>query len=282
MKARHTVDRVQDTALWVAMARALESERKDALFNDHLARKLAGPKGEELVHQLSGKSGGTWPIVARTYVIDELVSQSIGDGADAVVNLAAGLDSRPYRLPLPKTLTWLEVDHADVIRSKDEALRAYAPRCQLERISLDLSSAEERRPFFHELRGRFRRVLVITEGLLYYLSKDSALGLAQDLLTVNPFRWITDLHNSAVSRFLAKKTKNAFQGSATMQFAPDEGPLVFAPLGWRTLGATSLFKMAGQLKRLPFPMSLFARLPERRYGTPGRPWVGVCVLEPVQ
>src|SRR5579859_5238595 len=55
------VDRVQDTARWVAMARAQESERKDALFKDPFARKLAGPVGAELVRQLSGRAGGTWP-----------------------------------------------------------------------------------------------------------------------------------------------------------------------------------------------------------------------------
>ena len=49
----HVVDRVQDTASWVAMARALESERSDALFHDSLARRLAGPQGEVMVRNLS-------------------------------------------------------------------------------------------------------------------------------------------------------------------------------------------------------------------------------------
>lgn len=49
MKAKGTVGRVQDTAAWVAMARALESERNEALFRDHLARKLAGSRGAELL-----------------------------------------------------------------------------------------------------------------------------------------------------------------------------------------------------------------------------------------
>ena len=145
---------------------------------------------------------------------------------------------------------------------------------------MDLAVAEDRRALLEQVRGRFQRVLVITEGLLYYLSKDAALGLARDLLIASPFRWIADLQNAAVLRYLAKRTKNALQGTAKMQFAPDEGPLVFEPLGWRTASATSVFKMAGQLKRLPFPMSLFSRLPEKPYGTPGRPWAGVCVLEP--
>src|SRR5689334_12303683 len=114
MKTTGTVDRVQDTARWVAMARALESERRDRVFADPFARKLAGIGGERLVDQLSGGIRGTWPIVARTHIIDRLVLSAVRDGVDAVVNLAAGLDSRPYRLALPSTLTWIEVDLADV------------------------------------------------------------------------------------------------------------------------------------------------------------------------
>lgn len=101
----NAVERVQDTARWVAMARAQESERKDALFSNPFARKLAGTVGIELLQRLSGKAGGTWPIVARTHIIDRLVTDAVRDGADAVLNLAAGLDSRPYRMKLPPSLT---------------------------------------------------------------------------------------------------------------------------------------------------------------------------------
>jgi hypothetical protein len=110
---------------------------------------------------------------------------------------------------------------------------------------------------------------------------EDVMGLARDLrATPNAFRWIGDINNRAVNEYVAKRTAGALRGTARMQFGPDEGPLVFEPLGWKTMSAASLFKTAGKLKRLPFPMSLFARLPEKPYGTPGRPWSGVCVWEP--
>jgi methyltransferase (TIGR00027 family) len=275
------VEHVQDTARWVAMARALESERTDALFKDPFARKLAGPVGLALVQRLSGKMGGTWPIVARTHIIDRLISEAVREGADAVLNLAAGFDSRPYRLDLPAELTWIEVDQADVIAEKEAVLQGALAKCRLERVSQDLAAVDERRALFSRIGGRFRRVLVMTEGLLCYLPKEAAMGLAADLLSIpSLFRWIADLPNGAVLRHIAKRTSNALQGTARMQFGPDEGPRVFEPLGWKTVGATSIFKAAGKLKRLSFPLSLFARLPEKPYGTPGRPWSGVCVLEP--
>jgi methyltransferase (TIGR00027 family) len=263
------------------MARAHESERKDALFSDPFARRLAGPSGPDLVRRLSGKAGGTWPIVARTHVIDRLITEAVADGADAILNLAAGLDSRPFRMPLPQSLTWIEVDHADVIAEKEHCLQGTAPRCRLEHVAQDLSLAEERRALLASVGGRFRRLLVLTEGLLCYLSPADAMALAKDLRAVpQVFRWIADLNNGAVNAYVAQRTGHALQGTAKMQFGPDEGPLVFEPLGWRVVGATSLLKAAGKIKRLPFPLWLVAKLPEKPYGTPGRPWSGVCVWEP--
>jgi methyltransferase (TIGR00027 family) len=275
------VDRVPDTARWVAMARARESERKDAVFKDPFARRLAGPVGAELLRQLGGRAGDTWPIVARTHIIDGLVLDAIRDGADAVLNVAAGLDSRPLRMALPPSLTWIEVDHADVIAEKEASLQGIAAVCRIERIAQDLSGGEERRALFAEIGRRFRRALVMTEGLLCYLEPQVALDLAKDIRGIpHAFRWIADINNAAVNEYVARRTRDALQGTARMQFGPDNGPLVFEPLGWKTVGATSIFKMAGKLKRLPFPMSLFARLPEPPYGTPSRPWSGVCVWEP--
>jgi methyltransferase (TIGR00027 family) len=275
------VVRVQDTARWVAMARAHESERKDAIFHDPFARKLAGPTGVDLVQRLSGGAVGTWPIVARTHIIDGLVRDAVREGADAVLNLAAGLDSRPLRMKLPPSLTWIEVDHADMIAEKEACLEGSGPACHLERIAQDLSIADERRALFSRVGSRFERVLVLTEGLLCYLPPAAAMDLAKDLRAMpGVFRWIADLNNAAVNAYIARDTRHTLQGTARMQFGPDEGPLVFEPLGWKTVGATSIFKTAGKLRRLPFVMSLFARLPEKPYGTPGRPWTGVCVWEP--
>src|SRR5262249_7971003 len=143
------------------------------------ARRLAGPMGPDLVRRLSGL-GGTWPIVARTYIIDGLVEAAIRDGADAVLNLAAGFDSRPYRLKLPKTLVWIEVDQADVMAAKEADLHGETPACQLERVVADLSQDDRRQALLAKVGARFKRVFVMTEGLLCYLPKEVALGLAKD------------------------------------------------------------------------------------------------------
>jgi len=92
---------VYDTARWVAVYRAQETERPDAIFRDPFARRLAGDRGEQ-IEQLKPLGGdSTWSMVTRTYLIDELVKAELQRGADLVINLAAGLDARPYRMQLP-------------------------------------------------------------------------------------------------------------------------------------------------------------------------------------
>ena len=55
-------------------------------------------------------------------------------GVDLVVNLAAGLDTRPYRMALPPSLRWVEVDLPDILDYKEEILAGAAPACALERV----------------------------------------------------------------------------------------------------------------------------------------------------
>src|SRR5262249_60632 len=99
---------ISDTARWVATYRARETERVDALFRDPYARRLAGDQGEEIARAHRFTEQHSWPMVMRTYLFDEFVTTEIRAGADLVLNLAAGLDARPYRLTLPRELRWVE------------------------------------------------------------------------------------------------------------------------------------------------------------------------------
>src|SRR5262245_62515245 len=92
---------VSDTARWVAVYRAEESARSDALFHDPFAAQLAGERGRAIAARAPRAS--SFAMVARTKLIDDLVAASIAEGCDRVVNLAAGFDTRPYRLALPES-----------------------------------------------------------------------------------------------------------------------------------------------------------------------------------
>ena len=108
-QAEPLIRNISDTALLAAVYRARESERRDALFRDHFARRLAGKRGDQIADSIAF-SNHTWAWVARTYLFDQFIAELCRQGVEMVVNLAAGLDTRPYRMALPAALKWIEVD----------------------------------------------------------------------------------------------------------------------------------------------------------------------------
>ena len=133
---------VSDTALWVAMYRAGESERADALFHDPYARRLAGERGAAIVAAMPRGESMSWPLVVRTAVMDEIILRCIRGGARTVLNLAAGLDARPYRLDLPAELNWLHVDMPEMIAYFREQMAGETPRCRVTYLARRLARAQ--------------------------------------------------------------------------------------------------------------------------------------------
>ena len=118
-----SIDNISDTARWVAMYRAMESERPDALFHDRFAKRLAGEKGDNIVRTMKDGRAMAWAMIVRTQVFDEIIMAEIAtDGIELVLNLAAGLDVRPWRLELPETLRWVDADLPEILRYKLETL----------------------------------------------------------------------------------------------------------------------------------------------------------------
>jgi len=273
------VRNVSDTALWVAVYRARETERPDALFRDPYARRLAGERGEQIATISQAKASPDWPYIARTVRFDQIVNEQIKQGADMVINLAAGLDTRPYRMELPAQLQWVEVDLPAMIDYKEEILQVEKPRCALQRVRLDLADVNARRELFRELGGKARKVLVLAEGLLAYLSNDEVTALGQDLAAQQSFRdWAVDLASPGLLKMLQKELPVLSEAGSPLKFGPEEGPEFFVPSGWRPVEVYSMLKSAARLKRLPFFMRLIALLPESNGRQGSRPWGGVCRL----
>jgi len=88
---------------------------------------------------MTGAEQFEWMTVVRTVVIDRYLQEAIARGVDTVVNLGAGLDTRPYRMTLPASLSWVEVDMPKIVALKEDRLAGETPRCRLARIAADLS-----------------------------------------------------------------------------------------------------------------------------------------------
>src|SRR5215210_1219100 len=252
--SRKLIENVSDTARWVAFYRAMETERPDALFRDPWARKLAGERGAAIVRHIPRAQAMAWALIVRTQVFDELILHAVQrGGADVVLNLAAGFDTRPYRLPLPPSLHWIEVDLPELLAHKERELAGDRPVCELERVRVD------------------------AEGLLRYLTPEQVAPLAEDLHRPASFRWwITDLLSPALRKRLHRAWGEHLKGASSLyEFAPEEGPEFFRPYGWDVAEFRPVFDEARRLKR-EMPLAwLLAWIGRKGFGK----GAGVALLE---
>ena len=232
---RLTITHVSDTARWVAVYRAMESERPDALFRDPFARRLAGPEGERIVTAMPRGRAMAWAMIVRTAVFDGLILDCVARrGVTRVVNLAAGLDARPWRLALPASLTWVDVDFPDVLAYKAGAIGAAPAACRYRAEGVDLTDLAARAALRERLRAEGGRTLVVTEGLLIYLEPAQVAELGRDLAAdrADAF-WLIDLASPLLLQWMQRSWGRAVAaGNAPFRFAPEQGLDFFRPLGW--------------------------------------------------
>jgi O-methyltransferase involved in polyketide biosynthesis len=80
----------------------------------------------------------------RTRIIDAFIEHAIAQETTTILNLGAGLDTRPYRMDVPKHIRWIEVDYPKIVELKERLLSDDKPCCDLERIKLDLADIPAR------------------------------------------------------------------------------------------------------------------------------------------
>ena len=184
-------------------------------------------------------------------------------------------------MQLPSTLQWIEADLPDILAYKAERLAGDKPACQLERVAVNLADLEARRRFLASVVSRGKRGVVLTEGLVIYLTAEEVAAFARDLCGAACFeRWILDLHSPRLLKMMQRRTGKALEKvGASFQFGPAEGPSFFAPLGWKLIQIEGLLDTAARFGRPPFIARLFAKLFDTRNWHGKRPWSGICLFQ---
>lgn len=249
------ITHISDTAHWVAMYRAFESERADSLFDDPHARRMAGDLGGSIVRELPQGESMAWAVVVRTAVMDELILACIERGCTQVLNLGAGLDTRAFRLVLPPTLSWLDVDLPSMVAHRRACLKHCKPRCDHAHLAGDVNDAAALNRILCNARKRRVKgpMLVVSEGLLVYLDAAQVSALAALLHAEQAARWwLTDLVSPMLLDMVgARWPSNEAAASAPFQFAPRDSVGFFEPLGWRETAFRSTLDEAVRLQRAP-------------------------------
>ncbi|HEY2087683.1 MAG TPA: class I SAM-dependent methyltransferase [Mycobacterium sp.] len=143
------------TATMVAAARALASEDPDPIISDPFAAPLVRAVGIDFFTRVvdgdiaPADAGGNGPtelqtetdsIAVRTRFFDEFFVNASAAGIHQAVILAAGLDSRAYRLNWPAGSVVYEVDQPQVVVFKTETMAELGaePAAQRRTVSIDL------------------------------------------------------------------------------------------------------------------------------------------------
>ena len=176
---------VASTSCWVAASRAREASQPEPLFHDPYAAALAGEIGHALLEESQKTSPGANPsgpnpyLSIRTRFFDEALVHAVEDpDRRQVVVLAAGMDTRSFRLRWPIGTTFFEVDRDEVFAHKEPILQGLnaKPACTRRVVRADLE---------HDWIGPLgsagfddgRPVAFLVEGLLVYLTDDSVESL---------------------------------------------------------------------------------------------------------
>jgi methyltransferase (TIGR00027 family) len=245
---------VSDTAFMIARYRAIETARPDALFRDPLADVLGGEHGRAIVASRPRRNFMSWVVVIRTVIIDDLITEAIANGVTTVLNLGAGLDTRPYRMNLPATLRWVEVDYPHIVELKETRLKNETPRCKLERVKLDLADVPARQALFSQINSTSAKTLVLTEGLVPYLNNDQAGALANDLRAQPNFRyWIVDYFSPFVMKYRERRPHRFHMKNAPFLFKPPDYFGFFKDHTWKPLDIRYIPREAKRLNR-PIPL----------------------------
>jgi len=250
------IKHVSDTSLWIAAYRAQESARPDAIFNDPLAARLAGERGLQMAAATPHSESMSFAMAMRTSAIDRLILLAISKGIDTVINLGAGLDTRPYRMQLPPQLKWIEVDFQHIIDYKSEILKHETPVCSLQRIACDLSLQMKRLELFIQLDAQTSKALIITEGVIAYLTNDQAAQLSKDLLAMPHFYyWIQDFRYAKFRRTKQAKQMQQIVKNTPFRFNAEDPVTFFTQHGWKMVKNIFLLDEADAVGR-KMPMNL--------------------------
>jgi methyltransferase (TIGR00027 family) len=192
-------------------------------------------------------------IEVRTYWYDQAIARALATGLRQVVILAAGMDSRSYRLDWPAGTRVFELDQPEVIDHKQAALGAAQPRC--ERVALSCDLAQDWVPPLE--RGGFQRevpTLWLVEGLIQYLEATSVATIFSrvDALSRPGSVALYDVVGQSLlsSPVIAPTLEMMRELGAPWIFGSDE-PATLLP-GWRA-DVTEPAIVGNALQRWPFP-----------------------------
>lgn len=247
---------VAKTSLLTAAMRAKETARPDSLgrlFSDPYAAKLAGQEGFELLDKAIEAAGEQPAIAIRTHFFDQMIDKAIAKDFQQIVLLAAGMDTRAFRLNLRPNIKWFELDRQEVLQYKNRQLENVTPKCQRISLAADLlenwTEALKNAGFDKE-----QKTVWLVEGLLMYLSESEVKDVFSKLnsmVSQNDMLLLDILSQTLLEvPHMANQLKFLESLGAPWKFGVNDPIRFFEQFGW-----SATLSQAGDAspERWPFP-----------------------------
>jgi len=226
----------------MAAARARESERENRLFDDPLAAALAGPEGFAWLDRMKSAAGSGGPElypVIRTRFFDEfLLDACRNSGMRQVVLVAAGLDTRAFRLDWPPQTRLYEMDLSEVLEAKDAVMKKAGAQASCERRTIRIDLRQDTWPEALLAAGYqpLSPSVWLIEGLLFYLPRAAVHALLEKVSAQTVTGSLLGLDVMNMGLFLSplawpQQLALAWRG-APGRFGTDDPETLLADHGW--------------------------------------------------
>lgn len=198
---------VAKSAQLMAAIRAKEHERKERLFTDPFAAKLAGDEVLEMLEEQLPPQDRLY-ILIRTRFFDDFIIEAVREASQVVI-LGSGLDTRAFRLTFPHLTKLFELDLPEVLERKVSLLQDAFANCQHYLLKADISQ-----PWEHLLLEEGYQVsqpaVFLIEGLVMYLKESQVHSLIQTISKLTATGSYLGL--DVIDTKALKKQQGLFQG----------------------------------------------------------------------
>ncbi|MFF3034067.1 class I SAM-dependent methyltransferase [Streptomyces rubiginosohelvolus] len=250
---------VKETSFITAVIRAMENNRPDRYLRDPHAALLSTARSRHMARDALEAGGTIGSVIVRGRFGDLTLEQAVADGITQVVCLAAGSDTRAWRLGLPSGTRYFEIDLPGQLEAKEELLAPVEDRltCRRTALSEDLREASWPQRLEEAGHASDRPTVWIVEGLMPYLGAEDFTRILTriGMLSSPGSVLLVDAPHPAYADDPANERFLAFMESRGSAFRP--GPDDFAGLlgrhGWRAEAYTLSELAAGACAWLPTP-----------------------------
>ncbi|MEV2242454.1 SAM-dependent methyltransferase [Micromonospora sp. NPDC049891] len=250
---------VKETGFITAVIRAMEHDRADAYLVDRYAALLSTPRSRTMTAEALAAGGTIGSVIVRARFGDVALGEATAGGIAQVVCLAAGSDTRAWRLDLPARTQFFEIDLPGQLEAKERLLEPVRDRLACRRVSLGEDLRRETWPQRLLAAGYepASPTVWIIEGLLPYFQIEDftrLIGTVRKMSTLGSVLLVDAPHTDFYTD-PANETFLAFMRSrgSAFQLGLDDLGAFLRHQGWTAEAYTLRQLHAGECRWLPSP-----------------------------